>query len=798
VSPGLRRRALLALAAALLAWGGWHLYRAGAGEPTAQLGARWHESTKILDRHGRVLRDLPSDLGVRGEPLALEAIGDRLMLATLAAEDKRFFDHGGVDGAAVLRALGQNARHVRVVSGASTITQQLVKLLDNGGEQPLDRGIDDKLRETARAQNLEELMSKREILEAYLNRLPYGSGLTGPAAAAQGMFGVAPRDLSWAQAALLAVLPRAPSYLDPYDHLDRARERQRHLLDVLRDQGWLDEADHRRALAEPIELRPVAQAFEAPHLSEALRTGAIAAPRAASGIQTTIDGDLERDLQGMVTSHRVRLAKRADSAAVIVVDNASGEVLAYLGSAEWSDDSIKGKIDMVRAPRQPGSALKPFVYALAFERGMQPTHMLADVPTRYHDPSGRYAPGNFDGTFFGPVSAREALAGSLNVPAVRVMADLPDGALYQRLRALGVTSLDRGAGHYGLALALGSGEVTLWELAQAYLALARGGDAVPLVIAVEDAAALGRPIERGEARIEREAAAAIADSLSDPLARVRGLGGSGPFEIGFAVAVKTGTSSGFRDSWTVGFTRERTVAVWVGNPDGRATTELTGGSGAGPLFADVMRRAMADVSTKMPLYDEGLLVEARVCPLSGKPVSSACPEAVVRRVMASQAHDGERCELHHHASSRAGDPPLRCDAQGSDRVVALPPSFDAWLASQPSGAPGRDALGLSWYPASALPGCRAARVAAIAIEEPAPGAVLLASSDGESEVALAASVSGGGGQAVAFVVDGRVVATTRPPYRASVAMRRGDHVLEVRPVDPALEMVPARGRFSLR
>ncbi len=796
---------------------GWNGLKATAGEPSERLGERWHRSHRIVDREGRPLRELTSHLGQRGQPMALGAMGDRLVVATLVSEDKHFYQHSGIDLGAIARALGQNARHVRIVSGASTVTQQLVKLLDHGGQTPRDRGWTDKLQEAARAQNLEQRMTKRQILEEYLNRLSYGRGWVGPASAARAMFGVSPRDLSWAQAALLAVLPRAPSYLDPYSHPERARRRQRALLDALHAQGWLTEADHLRAQAEPIELRPVTHVLRAPHLTEALRLVALGERGSlASGdvTTTTIDLDLQGDVEGLVKSHRARLAgRRAANAAVLVVDNDSGGVLAYVGSADFDDPLIAGQVDMVRARRQPGSTLKPFLYALSFEHGLQPSEMVADVATRFGERSGAYEPGNFDGTFHGPVSAREALAGSLNVPAVRIAAELEPGELLGLLRALGMASLDQEAEHYGLSLALGSGEVSLLELAEAYLTLARGGDRIGLRTTVARAEMLGRPVTDGEQIIERAAAAAVSDSLSDPLARVRGLGGPGPFDVGYPVAVKTGTSSGYRDTWTVGYTRERTVAVWVGNADGRPTDELTGGRGAGPLFADVMERTMADVSTRRPLWDGDLLTTTMVCPLSGKPAGPACPEAVQRRLVAPEGvqsgADGH-CSLHRLAvpgPAEPGRPPWRCDDHGTQTIVLWPPAFDGWLARQPMGAPGQDFRGHPWYAASALPGCGGGRRQGpeLRIDEPAAGTVLLLSRSAVAtaqRIELSASLVGGTTASepplVDFVLDGTVVASSRAPYRAQVAMAPGDHTLEVRPSDPRLAVRIGSSAFSVR
>jgi penicillin-binding protein 1C len=817
-----RAAALTVLAVALFTIT-WRTYRARAGEPSARLDDRWHEGRRVLDRRGRLLREIPSAAGHRGRSLPLEEVGERLVLATLAAEDRGFFEHEGVDATAVLRALGQNVRHARIVSGASTITQQLVKLLDNEGV-PGPRTLGVKIEEAARAQNLERVTSKRDILEAYLDRLPYGHGLTGPEAAARGYFGVAARDLSWAQATFLAVLPRAPSYLDPYDHIERARLRQRALLDELREHALIVEADHARAIAEPVAPRAIVRAFHAPHFVEALLAEGILAETGASrggaeavsgATTTTLDLDLQRDAEGLVRTHLAALAELgASSAAAIVVDNARGEVLAYIGSADFHDARIAGQVDLARARRQPGSTLKPFVYALAFAAGRTGAEMLPDVPAAFAEAGGAYAPGNFDGTFEGPISAREALAGSLNVPAVRLAAELPPGALLAALRALGLESLDRDAAHYGLALALGSGEVTLRELAGAYATLARGGRRIPLRVLLPRP---DEPAPSGEPIIDAGVAAQVLEALSDPLARVRGLHGQGPFDFGFPVAVKTGTSSGYRDTWCVGSTRERTVAVWVGNADGSPTRELTGASGAGPLFADLMKRAMAGVTARAPLWDPELLDEVEVCPLSGKLPGPACPERAARRFRHGHP-PGEACDLHVRASPALEAPrttsgpappaPFRCDPAGSRTIAVLPEVFDAWLARKEPGAPGRDPLGVPWYSRGAVAGCDAGqgRPAALRIDHPASGSVLVRSrrSDASAQaVEIGASFSGDTAMArrvaaVEFVVDGAVAARAAYPFRASIPAEAGDHEVLVRPVDPALPVRAGVSRFSVR
>ncbi len=800
----------LALAAALAAWFVLCIValsrrvRAAAGEPSERLEDHWHEGHRVEDHEGRLLREIGSEADQRGRPVALDAMGDRIVLATLVSEDKRFFEHDGVDGRAIARAIGQNLKGGRIVSGASTITQQLVKLLDAEGKLT-KRTIDRKVTEAARAQNLETALDKRTILEAYMNRLGYGHGLTGPEAAALGYFGVSSKDLSWAQAAWLAVLPRAPSFLDSYNHPERVRLRQRALLDDLREEGVMTEADHARAVAEPVVVRKIQRPFYAPHFVDAvLREGSKPGERGHGVTRTTLDLVLQEDAEGLVRTHLAALASLgAGNAAVIVVDNERGEVLAWVGSGSYWDDSNAGQVDMVRARRQPGSTLKPFVYALSFADGHTAAEPLADVPTRFSEQGGTYAPGNFDGTFEGPISAREALAGSLNVPAVRLAAAVGEARLLDALRSLGFASLDREARHYGLSLALGTGEVTLRELAGAYVALARGGERTPIRFVSGDGAATGE-----SARVMDTAVATlVTESLSDPLARVRGLHGRGPFDLGFPVAVKTGTSSGHRDTWCVGYTRERTVAVWVGNADGAPTQKLTGASGAGPLFADVMRRAMADVSTRAPLWDEGQLVSAEVCPLSGKLPGPACVDHAQRHFIRGN-EPKEACDWHVRASARpgavSGEAPFSCDSQGSRTIVVLPEAYEGWLGDLPLGASGHDPFGLPWFSRSRVPGCgeESHVEEALRIDGPAAGSVFVYAEEGgdAQAIVLAASAQGGSTRLgeVEFVVDGVVVGRSRWPFRARVAATRGDHELVVRPADPKLAVRTASTRFSVR
>ena len=830
--PWQSRRARAVAMIGILAWVSWRLFRGCAGAPYEGLAdSSWTEGTRVLARDGRLLGERPTPEGLRGHSMRIDEVSDRLILATIASEDRRWAHHDGVDRFALVRAFISYVCHGHVVSGGSTITQQLVKRLDHQGK-PQPRSVAAKLHEMARAQNLEARTDKRTLLEAYLNHIDYGHGWVGPEAAAQGYFGVHARDLSLAQAALLAVLPRAPSALDPYRHRERAVVRQRALLESMRGHGDITNEDLERALAEEVLLRDRTQPrlLVAPHVVLASARHALRTSAATREIRTTLDLDLQRDVEALVKTHAVRLAQRgAGTAAVVIVDNASGDVIAQVGSADWGDATIAGAVDLVRAKRQPGSTLKPFVYARAFERGVSPMEMLADVPTDFGGGSGTsrtsgtsglsgasgmsgasglngmvgpttWSPENFDGTFVGPISAREALAGSLNVPAVRVAATLGAPEVVSTLRNVGL-SLPDGADNYGLSIALGSGEVTPLELAEAYATLARGGEHVRLREHATD------PAPAPERVLDAGAVAAIADALSDPIARVRGLRTRGPFEFGYPVAVKTGTSTAFRDGWTAGFTRERTVVVWTGNASGAATNKLTGAVvGAGPLFFDAMKRAMDDVRSRAPLYALALLEEAEVCPLSGQRASRACSDHV-RRLFPKGHTPTHSCNLHQFAVARqapAGEPPWRCDPDGTQRVVLLPAQFQGWLAERAPGAPGADVYGVPWFLGSRVRGCAApdAEAPRIVVLSPHDGAVLQAErARGVSHDAIDVSAETHGLAAeepLEVLVDGRVAARLDTPYRTRIEVGRGDHIVEVRPADGRVSAMLGRAQISVR
>ncbi|HKS25136.1 MAG TPA: penicillin-binding protein 1C [Thermoanaerobaculia bacterium] len=534
----------------------------------------------IVDRNGVILYE---PLGAGGTRSAwLSEIPHNVERATIAAEDKRFYLHPGIDPLAVVRAVAADIRHLRVVQGGSTITQQVAKLMLRRNSRW------QKLHEAVVALQLEARYSKKEILGLYLNLAPYGEQTVGVARASQRYFGCDPEQLTVAQAAYLAALPQRPS---------AKNVRYRAVLQRMH-------ASH-ADFAEKLNFDKGKHPLLAPHFVERVRAVAH-----GSRIQTTLDAKLQREILGIITAAKPELLRHgAHSVAVAVLDNRSGDWLAWEGSGDYFGTDFGGAIDGVVTPRQPGSALKPFTYALAFESGFTPATVLDDVPS--HFPTAEegvvYTPRNYDGRYRGPLRARLALAGSENVPAVQLLSKLGPASLLRFLRAEGFEHFDRTADYYGLGLTLGDAEVTLEELVRAYATFARGGVTVS-----------------GKRLVSQRTAFWITDILSDPSAREYIFGSGGALDFPFPVAVKTGTSQAYRDNWTIGYTRDVTVGVWVGNFDLSTLRNSSGVTGAGPVFHAVMLAAAKD--HEQIVERPGDLERVPVCALTGLRPSTACPE----------------------------------------------------------------------------------------------------------------------------------------------------------------------------
>ena len=570
--------------------------------PREELSLRRALSLRVEARDGTVLRELASRDEGYAAPAHLEALPAHVFGAFVQAEDKRFFLHPGVDPLALLRALGDDLHRRRFAEGGSTLTMQLARLI-----RPHPRGVLYKMSELLFALRLERSLSKREILEQYLTRVPLGADVRGVEAAARLYFDRPAAALTPPQAQFIAALARRPS----------------------------------RAA---IGLARRKRAFDAPHFVE--NVARHQAPPDAVQVRTTLDLSLQRAVESALREQVAALAdSRVGSAAAIVIDNADGAVLAYAGSPDWFDEEHQGRIDAVRTLRQPGSTLKPFAYGQAMERhGLTAATLLSDVESHFGD----FMPKNYDRRAHGPVRARIALASSYNVPAVRVAEKVSAPELLQTLHRAGFESLDLDADHYGLGLVLGDGEVSLLELARGYAALARGGLFSDLRFIEEARDAQGRALPLAPQRVRRlfrpVTAALLADMLSDPAARAPAFGLDNALRFAFPAAAKTGTSRAFTDNWTAGFTHERTVAVWVGNMSGETMRHVSGITGAGPLFHSVLALAMAGIEKPLPL-STAVLEECEICALSGALASAHCPSTVHEKFAPGTAPQA-RCAMH--------------------------------------------------------------------------------------------------------------------------------------------------------
>ncbi len=579
------------------------------------------QGVTLEDRSGRELRTTRSADGSRSGWLRLDDMDPDLIAAFVAAEDHRFDRHGGVDLRAAARAAWTNLRARRIVSGGSTISMQVARML-----HPTPRTWLGKTRQALWAVRLERHLGKQAILEQYLNRVPLGQGAVGVEAAAALYFSTGADALSLGQAALLAGLAPAPSSDNPLVSLGRAGRRRARALEWLVDLGFAPGSAAERAGAEPLLERRRAGPFLAAHFTTSVLRWAERDGTGARGTwRTSLDLALQVELEQEVRHAVATLADRgARHAAAVVLDNRSGQVLAWVGSPDfWADTA--GQVDMVVSARQPGSALKPFLYALAFDRGWTPASVLPDIARVYQTGTGPYRPRNYDRRFHGPVRAREALGSSYNVPAVELASRLSVGSLLHVLRGAGFGSLGRSADHYGLGLALGNGDVTLLELANGYRGLVNLGVWRPYTWRAGTPDQSAGP---GNRFAGERAAALVLDILADPVARIPGFGLESPLDFPFPVAAKTGTSRHFTDNWAVAATGGFTVAVWVGNFSGRPMDGVSGVSGAGPL----LHRAVLATARR---YPPGILPDPRdvgavavsVCRLSGLRPGAQCPVA---------------------------------------------------------------------------------------------------------------------------------------------------------------------------
>jgi 1A family penicillin-binding protein len=809
-------------------------------------------NTRILDRRGQLLYALPDPLSGSQRPVPLAQIPPALRQATVAVEDASFYQNPGVDPRGIARALWANLRSGDLVAGGSTITQQLARNFLLDPQAARERSLGRKLREAVLALKLSASFSKDEILELYLNQTYYGGLAYGVEAAAQHLFGKPVRDLDLAECALLAGLPQAPAHYDPLAFPQAARQRQGQVLDAMVRAGALTPPQADAARAEPLQFSGRPPAMRAPHFVRYVidqldtRLGPDVVARGGLTITTTLDLDLNEAAQQALRRQVSLLAAPRDggpdhrvrSGAVVVLDPRDGAILAMVGSPDFSDAANQGQVNAALARRQPGSAIKPLTYAAALERGWTPATTILDVPTTFQTREGRpYTPQNYDRAFHGPLALREALATSSNVAAVRTLSSIGVPALLDMARRLGIESLGQDSGRYGLALTLGGGEVTPLELTGAYAAFANGGRRVSPYAVLGIAGADQRPTtndqrpttddqssstpdQGGRTKDERAAVPApalqsgvspqvaylISDILSDRYARMGAFGELSALDIDRPAAAKTGTTTDWRDNWTVGYTPDRAVGVWVGNADGQPMEHISGITGAGPVWHEVMLAAHRGLPPR-PFEQPAGIVERQICAEGGLLPGPACPATRAERfaagtgpTRADDSHTLVRVDPALGCRAPAGYPPERTVL----RVVRrLPAEAQAWAVAAglpqfprdvcapaaaderrpaerprpPDGPAGQQPGG-----AAELSGADPAARTGPLVLAPAPGAVFALSPaipPERQQVLLQASAPTETAQ-LTFLLDGRPLASAaRPPYRTLWALAPGRHTLVV-------------------
>ncbi len=681
------------------------------------------DSPRLHDRNGALLHvDLNADEAWL-LPVALEGINPHLLRATLSAEDKRFHGHPGVDPLALLRACLSCVWHREARSGASTITMQLVK------RQIDSRSLRGKLVQMAEALRLERRASKDAILAAYLNTVPYGLNVSGCEAATWRYFGKPAAALSLAEAALLAALPKAPSRLMPLAHPERAKTRRDWVLRRMHETGHIGPAELETALAASIGTAWHAFPRHAGHLASHKTEGVH---------QATVDRELQRHVQAALAKRLDKLRGEVDNGAVLVVDVDSAEVLAYAGSGSFFDARLGGQYDAAQAPRSPGSALKPFLYALAMERQLlYPCEVLLDAPWD----SGCYSPENYYPRFRGPVDAGEALRASLNIPAVTVINRLGVAPFSERLQACGMTTLHRRPEDYGLGLTLGNCEVRLFEMAQAYTMLANLGQWRPLRCWANN------PPASVPARQVYDQAVCVKlfDMLEQQPPGELEKHIASPINARTPVCWKTGTSPGNRDAWTFMFNRHYVVGVWLGNSDGSPSYRLIGAAAALPVATRVFRDLPEKNTPAWPEREALRLVE--VCARSGLPPSTWCPHRNTAALPESQ-HLHRQCDLH-YPTRRAAAGPLGEDGEIVERWPAAPITWNLAHVEAP-----RKAADV------------AQRAQALRIVSPADGAQYILTHAFEGDLLRLKAENGHG--ALAWYGDGKYLGS-RPRLRYALA-----------------------------
>jgi len=748
-------------------------------------------SIRITDRNGNLLYEIMPEAGGRHAVVSFDEIPDCMKQATLAVEDRNFYQNPGVDLEGVARAIWINLRGGETIAGGSTITQQIVRNLLLGPERS-ERSLRRKIREIILAWQISQRLSKDEILALYLNQTYYGGLSYGVESASQTYFGKPARDLLLHECALLAGLPQAPGLYDPWTAPEKARERQQVVLSLMEKEGFISADERRVAELTPLIYNPVPYPIQAPHFVWLVknRLDALYADgrldRAQSlVVRTTLDLNTQR-LAEEVIARRLKafepkegqLSQNVNNAALVVLDPGNGEVLALVGSANYFDASIQGAVNMAVSRRQPGSAFKPFLYAQTLDPNRPDAWtaatMLLDVRTTFITHEGKpYTPKNYDGREHGPVSVRQALASSLNIPAVLALEKAGIPETIHLARRLGITSLGE-PNEYDLSLALGGGQMSLLQLSAAYAAFANNGAYAGYHLLLDIHTPEGKVIYT-EAKapavqvFDPRVAWLINDILSDDRARSIGFGQNSTLKIEHTAAVKTGTTTNFHDNWTIGYTPDFLVGVWVGNSNYQAMRDVNGLTGAAPIWQDVIRGLLRGQPERPFPRPEGL-IQVEVCDISGLLPTPACkhtrhewfivgteptqPDTIYRQVWLDTLTG---------ALADESTPPQR---RVQRTVFDLPIEAHAWARAH----------GLPLF--ADLPQPAETRLPALALLSPRPNTTyqMVAHFNAAAQQLLVEAVAGAGVTHITLWVDGKQLAAFETaPYQAWWPLAPGEH-----------------------
>lgn len=573
-------------------------------------------TTKIFDRKGTLLYEIYAEQN--RTPIPLKEIPDVVKYATIAIEDQDFYKHPGFSFSGIVRAARETLMN-KNLQGGSTITQQLIKSTLLTPEIKLSR----KIKEVILAFWAERIYSKDQILEMYLNQVPYGGTAWGIEAAAQTYFGKSVRDVTLAEAALLAGLPAAPSLYSPFvNNSQKAYDRQKEVIRRMIEDGYISPEQAKEALSQDVAFRTPTIPIRAPHfvlyVKELLeqKYGSRLIERGGLRIMTTLDSDIQEKAQDIVRAHVDALEKlRVGNGAAVITDPETGEILAMVGSKDYFNEEDDGNVNITTSMQQPGSSIKVVTYTAALENGFTAASIIQDSPIVYQIPgSTAYAPVNYDGRFHGAVPVRYALGNSYNIPAVKVLSQIGLSTMLEKARAMGISSWNDSS-RFGLSLTLGSGEVTMLEMASVYGTLANNGKRVTPTPILEVSDYAGRILERlkpnrGAQAVKPEAAWIISNILSDNVARTSAFGpNSGLVIPGKTVSVKTGTSNDKRDNWAIGYTPSYVVTVWVGNNDNSPMDQnlASGITGATPIWHDIMAELLKEKPDEIPTKPDGVV-----------------------------------------------------------------------------------------------------------------------------------------------------------------------------------------------